>query len=257
MPGFTDLVNVPADINPGLNGTLNSHMIPLLGNPRGSYNQDCQPVTNATLRARIKTASVGPFRATGFDLAVESLKIVMADIKNAEPNIHAALGTAGMLCCRFVRGSTTAISNHSWGTAIDLTINGVLDQRGNNKVQFGLTKIAPIFNLHGWYWGAGFPTEDGMHFEISLQKLRGWRASGELLGGAPVPTEQNDDVINYGDRGAVVKALQDALNARGERLDADGIFGAATRAAVVAFQARNGLDPDGVVGPLTRAALGI
>ena len=81
------------------------------------------------------------------------------------------LGSAGMLCCRFVRGSTTSISNHSWGTAIDLTINGVLDKRGNGQVQYGLALIAPIFNQHGWYWGAGFATEDGMHFEISQDLL--------------------------------------------------------------------------------------
>ena len=79
----------------------------------------------------------------------------------------ADLGTAGMLCCRLVRGSATAISNHSWGTAIDLTLDGVLDVYGDDKVQYGLTLIAPIFNRHGWYWGAAFRTEDGMHFEGS------------------------------------------------------------------------------------------
>ena len=103
MPSFTDRVRVPAGINPGLNGTRNSDMIALLGNPRGNYNQDCQPITNTKLKARMKTASFGPFRATGFDLAVESLKAVMMDIKSDQPNMHAALSTAGMLCCRNVR----------------------------------------------------------------------------------------------------------------------------------------------------------
>jgi D-alanyl-D-alanine dipeptidase len=51
----------------------------------------------------------------------------MADIAKEQPAVYAGLGSAGMLCCRLVRGSTTAISNHSWGTAIDLTLNGVLD----------------------------------------------------------------------------------------------------------------------------------
>jgi len=60
-----------------------------------------------------------------------------------------------------------------------------------------------------------------------------------------------------GDRGAEVVTLQKALNRRGEDLEVDGIFGPATRAAVVAFQARNGLHPDGVVGPLTGAKLEI
>ena len=79
-----------------------------------------------------------------------------------------------MLCARYVRGSQTNISNHSWGTAIDLTIEGQLDPRGNNQVQFGLQLIAPIFNAQGWFWGAGFTTEDGMHFEAGQALAGGW-----------------------------------------------------------------------------------
>lgn len=258
MPGLTDKVKIPAGINAGLNGTKNSLMLALLGNPRSSYNDDCQPVTNKTLKARMKTASVGPFKSTGYDLAVDSLKEIMSDIKAAEPTVHAALGTAGMLCCRFVRGSTTAISNHSWGTAIDLTLNGVLDARGDGKVQHGLTLIAPIFNAHMWFWGATFPTEDGMHFEVSEQLLRKWKADGKLDGAAAAATVLDDGVLTVGDRGNEVLALQQALNAKfDEKLEADGIFGPATRAAVVAFQATKGLVPDGVVGPKTKAALGL
>ena len=130
----------------------------------------------------------------------------------------------------------------------------MLDARGDNKVQFGLTLIAPIFNRHNWYWGAGFPTEDGMHFEVSLQLLRQWRDSGKLF---EAVTELADEFINTGDRGPEVVALQKALNAKGEDLETDGIFGPGTRAAVVAFQARHGLVPDGVVGPATRGKLGI
>jgi len=75
------------------------------------------------------------------------------------------------LCCRYVRGSTSSISNHSWGTAIDLTLNNVLDKRGDGMVQYGLTVIAPIFNEHRWYWGAAFKTEDAMHFEVGRALL--------------------------------------------------------------------------------------
>jgi hypothetical protein len=73
-----------------------------------------------------------------------------------------------------VRGSTSSISNHSWGTAIDLTVNKLLDQRGDGKVQYALAVIAPIFNRHGWYWGAAFRTEDAMHFEASKSLIDAW-----------------------------------------------------------------------------------
>lgn len=197
---------------------------------------------------------MGPFKVNGFDLAVESLKEVMADIRLEERDIFDALSTAGMLCCRFVRGSTSNISNHSWGTAVDLKIEGVLDRRGNDKVQVGLARIAPIFNRHGWFWGAAFTIEDGMHFEVSKQKMTEWQQQGLLLEGRTPPTRP---AIRFGDRGEQVALLQRALNARGERLVADGIFGPATQAAVIDFQSRSGLEPDGIVGRRTRRALGL
>lgn len=52
-------------------------------------------------------------------------------------------------------------------------------------------------------------------------------------------------------------ALQVALRATGDyRGTVDGVAGAATRAALRAFQARNGLAVDGVAGAATRQALG-
>jgi len=149
-------------------------MIQMLGQPRESYSADCQPMTNSILRRHVVTQSVGLFRATSLRPAVDSLVAAMAQIQREQPAIYAILGTAGMFCCRYVRGSKTAISNHSWGTAIDFTLNGVLDRRGDDQVQIGLTLIAPIMNQHGWYWGAAFRTEDAMHFEASRSLITQW-----------------------------------------------------------------------------------
>jgi hypothetical protein len=162
-------------INVGLTAAGNDYMLQKLGAPlAGGYTALCQMPTHERLRRNLVTDTVGPFRVTGLLPAVLSLKAVMADIASEQPAVHGALGTAGMLCCRLVRGSTTSISNHSWGTAIDLTLNGTLDVRGDGNVQFGLTLIAPIFNRHGWYWGAAFGTEDGMHFEGGKALIDQW-----------------------------------------------------------------------------------
>jgi len=254
---ITDLIPIPDGINPGLTNARQITMKTLLGSPRGSFTKDCLPVTNPNLKDLIRTEDVGPFRVTGLGPAVASLKEVLADVRNEQPEVFAGLGTAGMLCCRLVRGSASSISNHSWGTAIDLTLNGLLDQRGdkNRTTQSGLARIAPIFNRHKWYWGAGFPIEDSMHFELSDQKIRELHAAGVF--GAGVPETLPEAALSVGDRGQQVKKLQEALNAQGNDLTADGIFGPSTHAAVVAFQARRGLTPDGVVGSKTRAALGI
>lgn len=53
-------------------------------------------------------------------------------------------------------------------------------------------------------------------------------------------------LLTIGSKGAQVKLLQEKLG-----IDADGIFGQGTRAAVAKFQAKNGLTVDGVVGPNT------
>lgn len=162
----------PSSINIGLESASNDFMLQTFGQPcDGGYSTLCQPPSHPRLRRNLVTDTVGPFRATGLVPAVLSLKAVMNDIRDEQPAVYRGLGSAGMLCCRLVRGSMTSISNHSWGTAIDLTIDGVLDVYGNDTVQHGLTLIAPIFNRHGWYWGAGFRKEDGMHFECGKDLL--------------------------------------------------------------------------------------
>ncbi len=169
----------PAGLNPGLTPVNNRYLIDNLGQPRDDYGQDCRPVTNPRLRELIydTPVSVGPFNVRGLRLAVDSLREVMRDIQREQPEVYAALGSAGMLCARYVRGSTTSISNHSWGTAIDLTLGGRLDNYGDGRVQVGLLLIAPIFNRHGWYWGAAFRKEDAMHFEVSRNLMDRWLPS--------------------------------------------------------------------------------
>ncbi len=158
-------------LNVGLSAVSNSYMVEKLGKPRESFSQACQAVTNEKLKKYITTASVGPFKVTGLTPAVDSLRAVMAEIALKQPEVYKALSSAGMLCARNVRGSATSISNHSWGTAIDLKLNGALDGYGDGMVQYGLSLIAPIFNAHGWYWGVAFRKEDAMHFEVSRSLL--------------------------------------------------------------------------------------
>jgi hypothetical protein len=257
---LTDLVPIPPDINVGLTPARQATMISLLGNPRSDYTDECQGVENQELKKLMVTRDLGPFRATGLAPAAESLAQVLGEIKVAVPHVHPALSTAGMLCARLVRDSATAISNHSWGTAIDLKLNGKLDRRGDRMVQFGLTLIAPIFNRHGWFWGAAFRTEDAMHFEAGDGMIRKWHAEGRFAtagGTSPALTAPVDDLLTQGDRGPEVAQLQTRLNAFGAGLKVDGDFGTGTRAAVMVFQRSKGLTADGVVGAATRKALGM
>ncbi len=56
-------------------------------------------------------------------------------------------------------------------------------------------------------------------------------------------------------QGEDVREVQVALAAAGIAVDADGVFGPDTRAAVVTFQQDHQLTPDGIVGSATRSAL--
>lgn len=65
----------------------------------------------------------------------------------------------------------------------------------------------------------------------------------------------DDDVLEFGERGADVKGLQARLRELGYHVDPDGDFGAETRDAVRAAQYRLALPVDGRVTPSVRKAL--
>lgn len=166
--------------NQGITQPRNKTMMEILGPPRDGYSTDCQPVTNPHLKELMDTRQIGPITLTMLRPALESLERVMERLKKSDPDIHAKVGTAGAICARFIRGSTTAVSNHSWGTAVDLTLEGQLDPFADGGTQFGLLILAEYFNDEGWFWGAAYNREDSMHFEVGEETLRQWLAEGRL-----------------------------------------------------------------------------
>ena len=166
--------------NKGITQPRNKTMLALLGQPRDSYNTDCQSVTNPHLKDLLEKRTIGPITVTMIKPALDSLERVMARLKETDPDIYAKVGTAGALCVRFIRGSTTSISNHSWATAIDLTLEGKLDGFADGGTQFGLLILAEYFNDEGWFWGAAYNREDSMHFEVGEETLRQWQTEGKL-----------------------------------------------------------------------------
>jgi len=58
-------------------------------------------------------------------------------------------------------------------------------------------------------------------------------------------------------KGKDVRALQVALLNQGIDVSTDGVFGPATRKAVMTFQKKKGLAADGIAGPATAKSLGI
>lgn len=90
------------------------------------------------------------------------------------------------------------------------------------------------------------------------------REIGRVNQPVPAATHAHADtshVVREGDRGAIVRSLQESLNAlgardeRGSPLSPDGHFGVHTKEAVENFQRAHGLSADGIVGPRTTEAL--
>ncbi|SDE47291.1 D-alanyl-D-alanine carboxypeptidase [Paracoccus isoporae] len=166
--------------NSGVTQPGNRVMLEVLGHPRDSYSTDCQAVTQPKLKSLLETRQIGPIRVTMIRPALDSLERILAELQQSEPDIYAALGTAGAMCARLIRGSRSAVSNHSWGTAIDVKLEGKLDGFGDGGTQFGLLLLAELFNKEGWFWGATYSREDSMHFEVGVETLRKWQAEGHL-----------------------------------------------------------------------------
>lgn len=70
---------------------------------------------------------------------------------------------------RFIRGSTSVLSSHAWGTAFDL--NAAWNGLGVEPAYVGrpgsVRELVEIANANGWWWGGHYARrKDGMHFEL-------------------------------------------------------------------------------------------
>jgi putative chitinase len=81
------------------------------------------------------------------------------------------------------------------------------------------------------------------------------RIEAFMLEGCAEPGDDNRPVLRRGSKGELVGELQQLLRQQGFALAHDEDFGAATELAVVAFQSGRKLEADGIVGPQTWAAL--
>lgn len=168
------------EVNRGLEVAGSDYLEAALGRPRDVLSDTCQPMTNENLRSKLVLTEVGPIRVNMLQPAVDSLRRVFANVERADPDLYARINTSGSLCVRRIRGTTNRLSTHSYGLAVDLNIDGQLDNFTDGKTQLGLTILADFFHAEGWVWGAGFQREDSMHFEISRRQLDEWLAEGLL-----------------------------------------------------------------------------
>jgi Ca2+-binding RTX toxin-like protein len=123
------------------------------------------------------------------------------------PDLLDNISTEGMFVPR-LQGNNKPASNHSWGTAIDLKVDGILDHAKDGYTHLALVKMMSYFNKAGWYSGSKFLEEDSMHFEMSTQRIKQvfdhkeGTANGDKLSGSTkhdtIEGKAGNDIISGG-----------------------------------------------------------
>lgn len=73
----------------------------------------------------------------------------------------------GCWCLRYIRGSSSVLSIHSWGLAVDFNAKtNALGTVGDMD-----PKIVQVFEQAGWYWGGNFTRKDPMHFQWTSKPI--------------------------------------------------------------------------------------
>jgi hypothetical protein len=173
-PTLSDRVPIPPQnqMNAGLSACRESTMLNKFGKP-GGLTVDCSAATGPFLKRVRQNFDVGPFKVTGLDYAVESLLQVFSNVRKNNQSLYDQVKSEGMLCVRARRHNLSHFSNHSWGTAIDIYFGAAVVPQGVRLAHRGNLLLAPYFNRHRWYWGAGFSGDsvDSMHFELAEETI--------------------------------------------------------------------------------------
>lgn len=166
-----------------------------------------------------------PLRVGSTGLDVQYIQNYLSRIRRNYPAIPAITDTAGVF------GSSTDAAVRKFQSIFNLTSDGIVGKATWYKLSQIYTAVARLAELD---------------------------SEGTDLGIGTVPP---NTVLRQGSRGNDVLTLQYLLNVIAQfypgipSVSQDGIFGNATRQAVIAFQQMMQLSPDGIVGPATWQAI--
>lgn len=138
----------------------------------------------------------------------------------------------------------------------------VKDMRGHTvtgKYLFDFTEAAErrgFKRIPAWNgWQKNYNRREFWHYQYDEGLT--WDAAMQMLKANYPQSVTATKIIGLNDRGETVKQIQTRLNQLGllPKTEIDGVFGAKTRSAVIAFQKSNNLSADGIVGMETNRLL--
>jgi hypothetical protein len=137
-------------------------------------NPEAITITDGWDKKNIVTVKIPQLKNLSWSENVSCHKLISDQLRSLfnewekEGNIDKILTYGGLWVPRYIRGSRTTLSNHSWGTAFDINVQwNMLGSRPALKGEKGsVRELVQTANKHGFYWGGHFKSRpDGMHFE--------------------------------------------------------------------------------------------
>jgi hypothetical protein len=157
-----------------------ARMLHLFGRPvKEAKDQGCQSPESEHLKQLVQTETIGDFSVKLIKPAIESLKRILDEVEQNEPALRKSIDNVNGLCVRNEKG-TTRLDPHSFGTAINITVDGQsvpIGRSGTPEVAEKLKRISDYFEHAGWAWGGR--TDPGL-FEVGSELLDQWENAGTL-----------------------------------------------------------------------------
>jgi peptidoglycan hydrolase-like protein with peptidoglycan-binding domain len=168
VPPFTPLRTI-AD-KASMFGRFDFRAAPLSDNKEnieilGSWEDDNIVTIDIPQLIRVK----GNPKARFHTLVAEKAIKLFADWENAGL-ADKILSWDGAFVPRFIRGSTTALSQHAFGSAFDINVewNGLNATPALIGQKGCVRELVQIAHENGFFWGGHFSRLDGMHFELAV-----------------------------------------------------------------------------------------
>lgn len=139
-------------------GPLSFSPDPLPGNPENVILHNSPRLETVQVP---QLAGIGRTSVRMFPDAAHAFRRAMRDLER-DGKLGLLKTYSGAHNARLVRGSTTSLSSHSYGTSIDLNAPENPLGTGGTPEQW---ELAEYLIPHGFYWGGWFTRQDPHHFE--------------------------------------------------------------------------------------------